>query len=68
MLKTLALCPDEETRAAFFVDIAEGGSKIRSTPRRELPKEEKEASASRRTMLADGEVKPKQNRPRPNRG
>lgn len=43
MLRILALCPDEETRAAFFLDIGEVGSKIRSTPRREVPKEDVEA-------------------------
>jgi len=40
MLKILALCPDEETRANFFIDIAESGSRIPSTSRPELPKEE----------------------------
>lgn len=44
MLRILALCPDEETRANFFVDIAEAGSKIPFISRPQVPKEEKEAS------------------------
>jgi transcriptional regulator with XRE-family HTH domain len=56
MLKILALCPDEETRSNFFVDIGENSSRIPSTSNLKLPKEEKEAPASRRALLADGEV------------
>jgi len=52
MLKILALCPDEETRANFFVDIAEAGSKIRSTPGSEVPT--KEAEASRPGRMGSG--------------
>jgi transcriptional regulator with XRE-family HTH domain len=43
MLRILALCPDQETHDAFFVDIGEAGSKIASSPRPEVPIEEKEA-------------------------
>jgi transcriptional regulator with XRE-family HTH domain len=43
MVKILALCPDQETHDAFFVDIGEVGSKIASSPRPEVPIEEKEA-------------------------
>jgi len=42
MLKILSLCPDEETRKNFL-DIAKGGSTIRSTPTVEMPIEKKEA-------------------------
>jgi len=42
MVRILALCPDEQTRNNFFVDIAETGSKISSNPtrRRDLRYEE----------------------------
>jgi len=43
MLRILALCPDDETRAAFFLDIGDGSSKIRSTSQPEVPIKPKEA-------------------------
>ena len=43
MLKILVLCPDEETRAAFFVDISQASSKMAASPRPEVPIVEKEA-------------------------
>ena len=57
MLKILALCPDEETRAAFFVDIGEVGSKIASSPRPELPKEQGAAAQPRGMRYEDLPVK-----------
>jgi hypothetical protein len=47
MLKILALCPDEETRANFFVDIGEVSGKMFSTPRVELAKEQGEGAQPR---------------------
>jgi hypothetical protein len=44
MLKLLALCPDEETFHAFFLDIGEVGSKIPLISRPEVPTEKEEAS------------------------
>jgi len=55
LLKILALCPDEETRNNFL-DIAEGGSTIRSTPTVEVPIEEKEARPG--AMRADARTIP----------
>ena len=60
----LALCPDEESRANFFVDIGEIGSKIRSTPRAEVPKEKEEASRPG-AMNDRGRIAPKHYKPGP---
>jgi len=57
MLKILVLCPDEETRAAFFVDIREVGSKIPSISRPGLAKVEKEAPRPG-GMRADARIVP----------
>jgi transcriptional regulator with XRE-family HTH domain len=47
MLKLLALCPNQETYANFFLDIAESSSKIPSISRPKVPKEEEEARPGR---------------------
>ena len=57
MLRILALCPDEETRSNFFLDIGEAGSKIPVISRPEVPKEEKEARPG--AMRADGRIVPR---------
>lgn len=41
------LCPDEETRANFFVDIGEVSGKMFSTPRVERPKEQGDSAHAR---------------------
>jgi transcriptional regulator with XRE-family HTH domain len=57
MLQILALCPDEETHDAFFVDIGEVGSKIPSISRPGLAKVEKEAPRPG-GMRADARIVP----------
>jgi transcriptional regulator with XRE-family HTH domain len=57
MLKILALCPDEESHDAFFVDIGEAGSKIPSISRPGVAKVEKEAPRAG-AMRADGRIAP----------
>ena len=57
MLRILALCPDQETHDAFFVDIAERSSRIPSISRPRLAKEEKEAPRAG-AMRADGRIIP----------
>ena len=65
MLKILALCPDEETRAAFFVDISQVSSKMAASPRPEVPKEQGEAAQPRGMRYEDLPVKiPKARRKR----
>lgn len=65
MLKILALCPDEETHDAFFVDIREVGGKIPSISRPEVPKEQSEAAQPRGMRYEDLPVKiPKARRKR----
>ena len=56
MLKILALCPDEDACAAFFVDIGEIGSKIPlvSRPKVSIEKETSRAGA----MRTDGRIAP----------
>jgi transcriptional regulator with XRE-family HTH domain len=66
MLRILALCPDEETWAAFFVDIGEVGSKIRSSARAEVPIGEKEAPHPGGTR-ASGKLASRYYKPNPNR-
>jgi transcriptional regulator with XRE-family HTH domain len=51
MLKILVLCPDEETRSAFFVDIGEISSKI---PLISRPKEPIEKGAPRAGAMMVG--------------
>jgi hypothetical protein len=57
MLKILALCPDQETHAAFFVDIGERSSRIPSISRPGLAKVEKETPRAG-GMRADGRIVP----------
>lgn len=63
MLKILALCPDEETRNNFL-DIAEVGSKIPSTPGVGVRKEKEEASRPG-AMNKRGRIAPKHYKPGP---
>lgn len=64
VLRMLALCPDEETRGAFFVDIGETGSKIPSSSRPEVPKEETETRRPG-AMNGRGRIGPKHYKPGP---
>lgn len=64
MLKILALCPDEETRANFFVDIAEPGSKLPLISRPEVPKEPGEGAAPRGMRYEQLRVKIPKARPK----
>ena len=66
MLKILVLCPDEETRAAFFLDIREVGSKIPSISRPGLAKVEKEAPRPGGAR-ASGKLASRYYKPNPNR-
>jgi hypothetical protein len=66
MLRILALCPDEETRAAFFLDIREVGSKIPSISRPGLAKVEKEAPRPGGAR-ASGKLASRYYKPNPNR-
>ena len=56
MLKILALCPDEETRNAFFVDISQASSKMAASPRPEVSIEKETSRAG--AMRADGRIAP----------
>jgi len=56
MLKILALCPDEDARAAFFVDISQASSKMAASPRPEVPTEKETSRAG--AMRADGRIAP----------
>jgi DNA-binding XRE family transcriptional regulator len=47
ILRMLALCPDPDTQANFFVDIGEVSAKMFSTLRRESPKEQGEGAQAR---------------------
>ena len=66
MLRILALCPDEETRSAFFLDIGEIGSKIPliSRPKVRIEKEASRAGA----MRADGRIVPEVKTPGKRKG
>lgn len=66
MLQILALCPDEETHDAFFVDIGEVGSKIPSISRPGLAKVEKEAPRPGGAR-ASGKLASRYYKPNPNR-
>ena len=57
MLRILALCPDQETHDAFFVDIGETRSKIPLISRPGLAKVEKEAPRPG-GMRADARIVP----------
>jgi hypothetical protein len=65
MLEILALCPDKKTFDNFFVDIKKRGSKIPSTSRPEMPKEEVKGVLYPGGTRSDVKFSPKHSKPRP---
>jgi transcriptional regulator with XRE-family HTH domain len=64
VLRMLALCPDEETRANFFLDIGEVGGKIPVISRPEVPKQQGEGAQPRGMRYEQLSVKIPKARPK----